>query len=431
MSTFKSLFFEMGLLAEKFISIENFSDNSFLPDDLLRMEFLKRKLPKYLKQNIEKTEQQLSKEKSPDRIYFKNLFYLYTDKRNYLNAFVPKSNKDFKSQNISISSERIKALSIYYLKSIREQYDELISINFSFDIQKEKNFVIQLFKAIQYDKLMELLISFEENKFHSIMLEVNLSFYRLFEDFANEHNYTRSKNMLIKNAHLFSSDETNRHFIRLITYCRMKTSENNTTLNYDNELFNIYKYILFKKYYKSIYDNYMRVELYRMVVQQGLHMKKYRWTLNFIKEYHTKLNPDWKMNMLHYSMAEYYFHRKKFDNALRSFQKVEMSHFLLKVDIKSLMLMTYYELGLYENALSIIDTFKKFLSNTEVLSDTLKKRYKAFIMTVQKMITFRTSVKPNSMTKYLIDKNIDSDISYKQWLKEKFSELDEETKRTA
>ncbi|MBK8551047.1 MAG: hypothetical protein IPL53_08325 [Ignavibacteria bacterium] len=430
-ATFKSLFFEIGALAEKFLTIENLKGKEFLANDFLRDEFFKRKLPKFFKQNIDKTEQVLFESKDYNSIYFLDLCFLYTDKRNYLLTFVPRSNKDHNSQMISVSSDRAKALSMFFLEALRYQYDDLVSINFSFEIDKEKNFVFQLFKVIDYEKLMKFMISSGENKNYSVVLELNLYFFRLINDFSNEVNYAKCKRLLIKNAHLLRVEETYIRFIKLITYCKMKESEKNTKLDFENELFSIYKYILLKEYYKNLYDSYLPVELYRVTIKQGLQLKKYKWTLNFIKNYHSKLNPDWKMNMLHYSMAEYYFHRKKFDNALRSFQKVEMSHFLLKVDIKSLMLMTYYELGLYENALSIIDTFKHFLSNTEVLSDTLKQRYKAFILTVQKMITVKTSVKPNPMTKYLIKKNIDTDISYKQWLKEKFSELDEEIKRTA
>ena len=427
--TFKSLLSELSSLAERFLIIEKLNEKSFYAGDFLREQFLKRNLPKYLKQNIERSELYFNDNKNRTTVYFLELFYLFNDKRNYLTVFVPRSGKNHNSQSISILNERARALCMFFLKQLKLQFDDLISINFSFDIKPENNFVMQLFKIIDYEKLMEFMMTSSSNKIHSMQAEINLSFYRLFNEFSNEDHYVRSKSLLIRNANLLGADEVSSFFIRLITYCRMKGTDSKTSLDFDKELFGIYKFILFKEYYKKSANNYLPVELFRMIVQQGLRMKKYIWTLNFIKNYYKKLNPEWKMNMYYYSLAEYYFRRKKFDDALRSFQKIELSHFLLKVDLKSLMLMTYFELGLFENALSVIDTFKHFLSNNEILSDSLKKRYKAFLLAVQKLITYRTSAKPAG--KYIIKKSIVHDISYKEWLNEKYNELDEDVKRSA
>ncbi len=427
-STFKSLFFEMSSLAEKFLIIEDTMGNRIACDEGLRNQFMLRKLPKYLKQNIENAEKYLM-ETTDYADYFLHLSFLSTAKSNHLTTFVPKSNKNFNSQNISFLTESIKTLSIYFLKQLRVHFDELVSRNYGFNISWENNFVGKLFKFINYEKLMEFIISNSGNSSYSAMLELNLSFYRLFADFSNENNYIRSKNMLLKNASLLYPGEIHTEFIRLVTYCKMKLTENNTSINFENELFSIYKYILLKEYYKSAFNVYLPIELFRITLKQGLQLKKYKWTLNFIKEHYKKLNPEWMMNMYYYSMAEYYFHRKKYDQALRNFQKVQLTHFMLKVDIKSLMLMTYYELGLFENALSLIDTYKHFLKNNDLLSDSLIKKLKAFIMTVQKMITYRLSHKP--MTKYLIKKNLVNEISNRDWVIEKCDELDEGLKRTA
>ena len=428
-STFKSLLFDLSSLAEKYLIIEKLNEKSFYAGDFLREQFLKRNLPKYLKQNIEKSELYFSEYKNPLPVYFLELFFLYNDKRNYNTVFVPRSGKNYNTQSISILNDRARALSMFFMNQLKMQYDDLISINFSFEINPENNFVMQLFQIIDFEKIMEFMISSTDNKTHSVQAKINLSFFRLFKEFSNEDHYLRSKSLLIKYAQILGSDEVNSFFIKLITYCRMKSFEKNNTIDFDQEQFGIYKFILHKGYYQKSTINYLPAELFRMVVQHGLKLKKFVWTLNFIKNYYRKLNPEWMMNMYYFGLAEYYFRRKKFDDALRSFQKIQMSHFLLKVDLKSLMLMTFFELGLFENALSVIDTFRHFLSKNEILSDHLKKRYKAFLIAVQKMITFKTSLKPAS--KYIIKKSIVPHISYKEWLMEKYDELDENVKRSA
>ncbi len=320
-------------------------------------------------------------------------------------------------------------LSIVFAKETWVNYDSLMTINTNYDIKEEKNFVLKLFKIVNFEDLMKVLISNSENKSYTASFELNLSLYSLFSGYENEENYFNYKKLITKNVHLLGSDDINFHFARLITYCMMKRSEKNTSIDFQNELFSVYKYMLLKEYYKMSLNTFLPVELFRIILKHGLEMKKYKWTLEFIKKHYSKLHPDRKMNMYHYSLAEYYFHTKRFELSMKNFQKVQLNHFMLKIDIKNLMLMTYYELGLYEPALSLIDTYKHFLTNNDTLTDQFKKKMKNFILVIHKMILYKTSSNP--MTKYLIKKNMVHDIPYKAWLEEKFLELDDGYKKSA
>ncbi|MEO8209729.1 MAG: hypothetical protein ABI840_04145 [bacterium] len=422
-STFKSLLFEMAILAEDYFKILNFKGREIETEDFLRDEFFRRRLYKYFLHNIEKSEKLLNAEKNFNSNYFLNMFQLCTDKHNYLIANTPKASKNFFSQNVSLLNDRSHYLSVMFAKESWVNYDSLMTLKTNFNVDEEKNFVIKLFKIINFEELMLLLISNSTNKNFSITFELNLSLYRLFAGYKNEENYFNYKKLILKNTHALGTDDINFHFGRLITYCMMKKSEKNTSIDFNNELFSVYKYLLLKEYYKMSLNTFLPVELFRIILKHGLEMKKYKWTLEFIKKYYGKLHPDRKMNMYYYSLAEYYFHTKRFELSMKNFQKVQLNHFMLKVDIKNLMLMTYYELGLYENALPLIDTYKHFLSNNETLTDIFKKKMKNFILVVHKMILYKTSSNP--MTKYLIKKNLVHDIPYKAWLDEKFLELDD------
>ncbi len=102
-----------------------------------------------------------------------------------------------------------------------------------------------------------------------------------------------------------------------------------------------------------------------------------------------------------------------YEDAKKSFHKVDLNHFLFKVDLKNLMMMTYYQLNEFESALSLIETYKQFLSNDKILSSSRKKQYKEFINIVHKMILYKTSVK--SINKYSIEKKLD-DMPFKDWI---------------
>ena len=202
----------------------------------------------------------------------------------------------------------------------------------------------------------------------------------------------------------------------------MKPVDNKSGFDFRKELFSIYKYLLLKKYYVIGVHNNIPIELYRQILKLALELGKFKWVLGFIKKYNPELNSEMRTNMYNYSLAEYYFHKKRFDQAMRYFHKIELSHFLLRVDLKNLMLMTYYELDLYENALSLIDSYKHFLSNTIVLSDAEKRKCKNFVLAVQNMIKYKTSIKSNS--KNLILENLKHDLHNKVWVTERFNMLD-------
>ncbi|MBK8551057.1 MAG: hypothetical protein IPL53_08380 [Ignavibacteria bacterium] len=209
----------------------------------------------------------------------------------------------------------------------------------------------------------------------------------------------------------------------------MKPSISKSGFDFRKELFSIYKYILSKKYYIIGTHDHIPVELYRIALKLGLELKKFKWTIEFIKEFNPKLKSDIRDNIYSYSLAEYYFHKKRFDKAMRYFHKIELNHFMLRVDLRNLMLMTYYELDLFENAISLIDSYKHFLSNTKVLSDTEKRKCKNFVLTVQNMIRYKTSSKP--VSKFLIRKNLSNDMHNKSWAAERFAELEEKLIKSA
>lgn len=109
---------------------------------------------------------------------------------------------------------------------------------------------------------------------------------------------------------------------------------------------------------------------------------------------------------------------------MKSFHKVELNHFMLKPDLKNLMLMTFYELNMYENAISLIDTYNHFLSNDKTLSTLEKRKHKNFVNIVQKMIAYKTFSNP--IIKFDIEKGLENDLPEKEWVIEKMVQLEKQ-----
>lgn len=427
-STIKTLFFELANAAEEFLRITNFRSKPIGADDYLREEFFKRKLFKLVDQNTEKVMKNLDSQKDYTYEYFSNRFKVLTDMCNSYKINKQNCNADILSGESVLLCERAKYLTYLFTNELLIQYNIFLTFQKTFKITEETNFIFKLYKKIDFVELLEFLISETDDVSCSLIFELQLANYRAFSDFENETNYHEYKKLFVNNIHLLNKEDIHSNFIKLIRYCIMKPS-GKTGFDFQKELFSIYKYILSKKYYEVGVHDYIPIELYRIVLKLGLEMKKFKWTLNFIKEFNPRLNPDRRKNMYNYSLAEYYFHKKRFDEAMRYFHKIELNHFMLRVDLKNLMLMTYYELDLFENAISLIDSYKHFLSNTEMLSDTEIRKCKNFILTVQNMIKYKTSAKHTS--KFIIRKNLANDMHNKIWANEKFLMLHNRFKKSA
>ena len=92
------------------------------------------------------------------------------------------------------------------------------------------------------------------------------------------------------------------------------------------------------------------------------------------------------------------------------------------MDIKSWTLKNYYELEYFEQAFSLIDSYKHFLTKNKSLSDHFRERHMNFLKFSEELfkIKSRINVKPDAGIKKHLDNTVN--IVHKEWLSEKISE---------
>ena len=428
-STIKNLFADLAAACEKYFMHINFRNREIESYDFLRDEMFKRNLGKYLSHNVKKSELLLEKEINHDGDYFLNRMRLSTDKLNHKIINQPKANNSIISSNVDLLEERAKYITYFFVKEMIREYDNILTMGKTFRIDSENSFVHRLFGKIDFEDLLNFLIQNSTNKTTAEIFEVYHALLLAFSRFENDNHYFRYKKLLSHNIKNLGINEIRFHTGRLIRYCMYKCAIDNTREKFEKELYSVYLFILSNKFYKSSISGFMPVELYRSILQYGLKVKKYKWIYEFINEYKSKLHPDRRKNMYNYSCAKYFFHRGRFCEAMKSFHKVELNHFMLKLDLKNLMLMTFYELNMYENAFSLIDTYNHFLANDKTLSTQEKRKHKNFVNIVQKMIAYKTLSNP--IIKFDIEKTLENDLPEKGWVYEKMVELEKQYYKSA
>ena len=419
-STIDNLLSDLSYLAENYLMYINFQSKEVKSKDFLIDELFKRNLDKLIETNIGKV-QSLLKNKVIDTDYYLNTYKIITDELNHIHVNKARSGKSIIDIYVDKLSDRGLYLTCLFITEMIRGYDNILALNKTFEIDENSNFIFGIFKEMDFEKVLKYLISKTKKEDLSIVFSIYYNLYMAFSNLENEIYYKNYKKLFLKNLNIFSTDEIRFHFSRLIRYCKNKSADKKLSGKYDNELLQLHNYVLTNKYYRSSMTKYLPVELFRTVLHLSLKLKKYKWTEEFINSFTKELHPDRIKNMTYYSKVELYFSKKSFPEVLKNLHNIELNHFMLKVDLRNLFLMTYYELYEFESALSLIDSYKHFLKTDNTLSKKEKTRSIDFINIVHKLILFRSKSKPG--TRFSINKKMLVGLPLKNWVEEKILQL--------
>lgn len=424
-TTVSSLLVNLSYLAEDYLMYSNIKSNYLKSQDFLFNELLKRKLFKLFEKNASEFERILNDNRGVDVDNILSKFYFETDKYNYNLINKSIAGKQMQDENIELITNRGKHIIYYFIIQMIKQNLGLYTSKFNYDVDIENNFLIEFSKNINFKEILEYLCDNSGDSEYSEVACTYKHLYLMFSDFENEKHYYNFKEAFLKNSGLFSFDEKQFLSTRLIQYCLSKNRVKGLDSIYNKELFEIYDLIVKNEYYKISYSDYLPVDLFRNIVILGLRLKKYKWIDDFINNNRKKLPAEQRKNMYYYCHTKIYFERGMYSKALDNFSKIQLSSSTFKVDIKNMMLRTYYELNLIENAHSLIDSYKHFLKTDKTISVERKSAYRSFINITQKLLEARPIGKKPLLT-YIEGRLKDKDnIFGRQWLIEKVSELRE------
>jgi tetratricopeptide (TPR) repeat protein len=114
--------------------------------------------------------------------------------------------------------------------------------------------------------------------------------------------------------------------------------------------------------YKFSPDDYFQVGLFRGMLITARASGKLEWMKMLIDEKLKELHPNYIDNMKSYAMGQYYYGMGLYEKALESLIVLKSDYFLYKKDLKNLLFRIYYELGYIEEAYSMLENMKKYLS---------------------------------------------------------------------
>lgn len=409
-------------LTEDFFAVENFYSVEMKVTNHLLANLIKTGNGTLLEKNLVKIKEKIEDEEKLSSIYLLERFRYEINKFNgqYFNEGISK--KSSVSERLGIMENSIIHITSYYITEIVSIYVNLLMYDRNYATDKESNLALHVMESIDHNKLKNVLI---RNDNCSAITELYYLLLDMFTNIEDTEKYMNYKNKLITNLSRLSSEEAFEHFVNLIRYSLLKLNDSNDSQLFRKELLNLYEIILEEKIYQSKKSNFIPLVLFRDILLNGLRLKNFEWTANFIETYICRLSPDLRKQMENFCYMYLYYESGDNTKAIEFSSHLLFEHFIYKLDVRNVLVRIYYELGNAEAALDQIYGYAKFLKRDKLLSTARKERYINFIKYLRWIILFKEG-RSKLESGYIREKiNGTQNIAFKQYLNEKIDEIEQ------
>lgn len=403
----RSLMFSLMNLALDYLTY-----NELRKDRLLETNFrLKTMNKKGLWKQFEKTSREISSEYDNIKVrteeyYFNKYFFenenLFYQHRLYFNRV----EKFILNKGVN---DIISNLNYFYTFKMLKFYLYILNTRGIYNIQLKSHHIDEVIERFNADDYHEapLIITF----YNTIMLHLE-------ED--NEEHYRTVKAEIFRNFEKMDIADSVEIIINMENYCKRMMRKGRQA--YRKELLEVYKFELANKTYT--YEGGFSERLYYSVVETALKMKEYKWAEKFIEDYKEMLHDNVRENSYLYARALFETTHKNFERAIELLSKTHYKEVFNKFEIKTLHLVCFYELGMYEQMYSAIDSYRHLLASDKFISPVRKKYYSNFLKIVKKMIQLK--LKFNISIVFEIRKLLETlgVVINSDWIEEKLDEAE-------
>lgn len=403
--------------ALRFLSVEGLLSNEKDLTGAVLKELADRNLNEHFLKRAEEIEWNFENKFGADVSYFINRFRIEAYRLNFLisNDLITKHGGP--QEAVCRLNKSAAQLVNHFAGELVPLYTNLLALSHSFDIEPDSTLVYKLMERFKMEELEEMT---ENDNPHSFIFRVYAKMLDAYADIHNNEKYFRFKESLAGHADRFSPDENSSLYFLLIGCCIMKITKG---IAFDAELLALYKEMLSNGYHKNSGRKYIYPDFYRAVLTHALKMKDYDWLREFVEKYRTEVAPQERNNMYHFGSAYLQFTTGNYEQCLVHVNKITLDHFIFKYDVKNITLRTFFELGYFEEGLTLVSAYKDMLRKDKVLSSRMKWSFKRFAGFTEKIILCRLgkeNIEPGYI-RYRLAKA--EDVAFKEWISEKLEEM--------
>lgn len=230
--------------------------------------------------------------------------------------------------------------------------------------------------------LSEILPVLERGEFMDIpLVAIYYHAYRALNNPAEDQYFQTLKQLIETHWKHFPESEIRDIYMLALNYCIRKI--NGGESRYMREAFDLYRSGLENR---VLFENGILTKYtYKNAMTAGLWLQEFDWVRRFLDEYKEYLHPRERENTYRYNLANYYFRKPDYDQAMKLLQQVEFRDVLYNLDARRMLLRIYYELEEYDPLMSLLDSFSTYIRRQREVGYH-KDNYLNLIRFVKKML---------------------------------------------
>lgn len=336
-------------------------------------------------------EQAQEKKQLRDDKYYDDQYHMELEKYQYISRYRPTDQLNL--QKITDDLDLT-----YLARKLKSSCLQLSQQNI-YTQQYDTTFIAQLSTYIQERGFLQIpLIAVHYNCYMSLLQPQEKQYFDTF------------KALLFEHSKIFSAPDFRDLLLLAINYCIKKLNEGNT--DYFTQVFTLYQEGVEKKY---LIENKMISRFtYSNIVSTGLITGHDQWVEQFINDFKSALDPKYQKAIYYLSLAQLYYYRKDFDQALVQLRESNFDDILLNLKAKTIRVKIYYELNELNALDAHLDSMQIFIRRKKVLGYH-RTNYLNFVKFTKKLTMLNPYVQ--SELKELIEAiKLEETLTEKSWL---------------
>ena len=394
-------------LAEEFLAYSDIRNDEFLIKRKTLGQIALRNLDKHFEKKAGEIGSMLNSNIKNDEYILNN--YLFAEsKRDYLEY---KKALGKRSEFFNEITGEIEKFIIYFIFRMLKYFSTLISQQLVMNKKYEFTFLYEIIGYLRKNPAKDypVVMIF----YYSVLLYIEPE---------NEDIFFHLKDILAANTEIIEDKELRLIYTQMYNYSKEKQIHGSE--NFRRENFGIIKEMLSKNIY-PMEAGYMPEHTYISITGEGLIFKEFEWTEKFMKDYREKLPPEKRENAFIYCSSVLNYRKKNYGGALRTLVKVSINDFYYHLRVKNHLLKIYYEQDDLETALSVIDSFRHFLSTNKLIPEYIRIRFVNFVNFFSRLVNARLNNENSNII--ILKKDISavnpSQLENGTWLLERIKEL--------
>ncbi|MBE2218777.1 MAG: hypothetical protein IAE90_11265 [Ignavibacteria bacterium] len=357
-------------LAEKYLVVKAFEKNETISNRLLLQEYDKRKLDTRFASALTKIKQDLKKQKILDETYYENMYHLSEIEMSFNKRRKPLGKLKAEFDRGLITMQYL--LYSFFLRLLHDQirlFDSELTVKLDENnlwVKKTAANILQYSHTLPYNLLMDI---------YQRTLK--------YAEFKEDYDIDESINLIFDNKDFLPADKLK--FILSPVYNHCKDKEFAGDKSYGLKSLKIIKLMVEKNLMLDVNGTISDHE-YVNFSSAAVKEKDYEWADDFTEKFRKHVSEDRREDSYNYNKAVINYIRgcdenKKvyFEAALKYLTKVNAPDFYYKTRIFLLSLNIFYELRETDTLISLVDSFKHYLSaHKKEIPPALEERYLNF-----------------------------------------------------